>query len=462
MDIANWAVSRARTDSVKTDVNLEPTVLRIRRHQSRIATQCLLVQCALFVACGAAPESPLTMLGAPGRANANVSVAASGEFVAVAWSGAEPGGSMDIYLSVSANSGEVFSAPVRVNRTPGEARVNGEQPPRVALVPRSAGPPSLVVVWTARATAGTVLLSARSDDGGRTFGASSLVPGTDAPGNRGWQTIGVDPDGNVHVVWLDHRRLAADSKVESTHRHGGTAESGADTSGMAQFSDLYFATLEGPISPMPLTAGVCYCCKTAVAARLGGKYPSGLAARLSGKPSRYRVCDGCKGRDSGRTAACQRGSLDAPGLPRRWAGDGRRRTRPGAHRVADRRDGSRRASESPVPCIVGRRPHLHRADAPSRRRTGEPSADRRCPRRHAAARVGRSPRRRAPHRRCPRVARGDGGNSAPPVFRRDRSVGDRAGVYPAIALTPTTAIVAWTSGSPAESTIAVLRMPAVH
>ena len=61
------------------------------------------------------------------------------------------------------------------------------------------------------------------------------------------------------------------------------------------------------------------------------------------------------------------------------------------------------------------------------------------------------------------VARGDAGDhAAPPVFRRDRSIGDRSGVYPAIALTPTTSIAAWTSGAPAESTIEVLRLGAVH
>ena len=56
----------------------------------------------------------------------------------------------------------------------------------------------------------------------------------------------------------------------------------------------------------------------------------------------------------------------------------------------------------------------------------------------------------------------DAGLSAVPVFRRDQSTGDQSGVYPAIALTPTHSIVAWTSGAPAESTIRVLRLPAVH
>ena len=45
---------------------------------------------------------------------------------------------------------------------------------------------------------------------------------------------------------------------------------------------------------------------------------------------------------------------------------------------------------------------------------------------------------------------------------REQFTGDQSGVYPAIALTPTHSIVAWTSGAPAESTIRVLRLPAVH
>jgi hypothetical protein len=61
------------------------------------------------------------------------------------------------------------------------------------------------------------------------------------------------------------------------------------------------------------------------------------------------------------------------------------------------------------------------------------------------------------------IARSEGdGMSAAPGFRRDRSAGDQVGVYPAIALTPTTSIVAWTSGAPAESSIRVLRTRVVH
>ena len=124
-DIARPAVSRAAADSaVDTDVKLEFPVLNIR------VRGCWLAALWLAGGCGSLPASSTTTLAVPGRANANVSMTAKGEFVAAAWSAAEPGGSMDIYLSVSDDGGKRFVAPVRVNATPGEARVNGEQPPR--------------------------------------------------------------------------------------------------------------------------------------------------------------------------------------------------------------------------------------------------------------------------------------------------------------------------------------------
>jgi hypothetical protein len=394
-----------------------------------------------------------------GRANANVSLAASGEFVAVAWSGSEPGGSMDIYLSTSENGGEAFTAPVRVNSTPGEARVNGEQPARVALVPRVGATPSIVVVWTAKRATGTVLLTSRSEDGGRTFGPSALIPGTDAPGNRGWQAAGVDPEGKLHAVWLDHRRLAEDSKVETTHRHGATVEPGTDTSAMAQRSDLYYAALDSSAPPVALTAGVCYCCKTAIAADADGNihlawrhvYPGNLRdiAFLTvrgGAPldAPRRVSEdrwmlqGCP--DDGPAMAMETGGRKHVVWPTVVTDQG------GPQKVlfhASSIDGQTFTSRARVP-VEGQANHPQIAVA----RDGTLLL--------AWDEVHAGSRRIA-------IARADAAeNPSPAVFRRDRSAGDRTGVYPALALTPTTSIVAWTSGAPAESTIEVLRMPAVH
>lgn len=452
-DIANPAVSRATADRARTDVKLEFPVLNIR------VRGCWLAALWLAGGCGSLPASSTTTLAVPGRANANVSMTAEGEFVAAAWSAAEPGGSMDIYLSVSADGGKRFVAPVRVNATPGEARVNGEQPPRIALVPRDGAPPSIVVVWTAKGTAGTVLLGSRSDDAGRTFSASTLVPGTDAPGNRGWHAVGTDAAGNVHVVWLDHRRLASDSKAESTHRHGAMGESGSDTAGMAQFSDLYSAMLDHPASPAPLTAGVCYCCKTAIAPGPGGAmhlawrhvYPGNLrdiafttlmAAGVTGTPVRVSedrwMLQGCP--DDGP-------AMDVDGSGR-------------VHVV--------------WPTVVendgaGQKVLFHASSADGRTFTARTRLPVEGQANHPQIAVARDgtlvlawDEVHGAERRIVVATSSDAGLSAVPAFRRDQSTGDQSGVYPAIALTPTHSIVAWTSGAPAESTIRVLRLPAVH
>ena len=172
------------------------------------------------------------------------------------WSAASETGATDIYAAVSRNGGVRFAAPVRVNAQSGEANITGEQPPRAVLVQGSSGAHGIIVVWTARGEHGTRLLTARSNDGGKTFGQSDLVPDTDAPGNRGWETLTPNGQGGVAAVWLDHRRLAG-QEAESV--------SGGDTVAMAQLSDLYFSMLGDAAGPKPITSGVCYCCKTAAA-----------------------------------------------------------------------------------------------------------------------------------------------------------------------------------------------------
>jgi hypothetical protein len=211
-----------------------------------------------------------TSLTVPGRASAHVSLASAGAFVAAAWSASTASGVTDVYVATSPDAGGTFSTPVRVNTNAGEARVNGEQPPRLALRPRASGPPEIVVVWTAKGSAGTRLLTARSTDAGRTFTRTTVVPGTDTAGNRGWEAVGAGPGGEVLAAWLDHRRLAAhESTMAAGHKHGGShsAPGAANPDGvaMAQLSDLYVANLNGGAMGV-VTSGVCYCCKTAVAA----------------------------------------------------------------------------------------------------------------------------------------------------------------------------------------------------
>jgi len=149
---------------------------------------------------GDAATSDVT-LSVSGRASANVSLAASGTFVAAVWSASAPDGETDIYAAASRDGGRSFSSPVRVNSIPGDARVNGEQPPRLALKDRSALPPEIAVVWTTKGTAGSKLLSAASIDGGRTFQKSALVPGNPREAVAVWNltvTSSIERQTNLH------------------------------------------------------------------------------------------------------------------------------------------------------------------------------------------------------------------------------------------------------------------------
>jgi hypothetical protein len=208
-------------------------------------------------------------LAVKGRANATPAIAADGPFVIVAWGGARASGATDIFASVSRDGGRAFGPPIRVNNVDGDARVNGEQPPQVALVRRAGPEPAIVIVWTTKGANGTTLLQSRSDDGGRAFTPASLVPGTGAAGNRGWEAIAVEPGGRVDAIWLDHRELAASSSLAMSH-HEHKSAGKPDGVAMAQQSKLYFGSLDGTLTPRAVTGGVCYCCKTALAVGSGG------------------------------------------------------------------------------------------------------------------------------------------------------------------------------------------------
>lgn len=197
-------------------------------------------------------------LAIAGTTNQTPWVAAHRSLVAVAW-GASAAGKADIYLAVSRDGGRAFGLPVRVNAVAGEARVSGEIAPRVALVPRTGvAEPEIVVLWNAKDGA-TQIKMACSRDGGRTFGAPQPLQTAGAAGDRGWQALTVDARGTAHVIWLDHRGMAAAKTGAADHKgeHDGVA--------MAQRSGLYYASSGSAISTdRELFKGPCYCCKTAM------------------------------------------------------------------------------------------------------------------------------------------------------------------------------------------------------
>jgi hypothetical protein len=228
----------------------------------------LLLAGAALVAGGPLVSSQTAAIGVPGRVNEYPSVASQGAWVAIAWAASSESAGTNVYAAVSRDAGASFGSPVRVNAIEKQASVNGEQPPRIAFVAGS-GAPSIVVVWTAKAGSGTALLSARSSDGGRSFGASAPVPGSDAAGNRGWESIAVDSaTGRVYAVWLDHRDTAAQAGgAHAAHQHGAAAPSGAssgDGAERAQRSQLFVGSVGAGLPARGIARGVCYCCKTAV------------------------------------------------------------------------------------------------------------------------------------------------------------------------------------------------------
>ena len=218
----------------------------------------------LFALIGIAPQSEsVTTLAIAGRSNANPSVAAAGDVVAVAWGATLSGGKTDVFVAVSRDGGSTFGAPRQVNKVQGEARLGGEMPPRVSLVPRrGASVPDIVVLWTAR-TGTTQIKMARSGDGGKTFGAEKVLESPSAGGDRGWPSLATDAAGGAHAIWLDHRGLAANREAGAGHT-GHAAGASHDGAAMAQKSALYYASSTGG-REHEVAKGVCYCCKTALA-----------------------------------------------------------------------------------------------------------------------------------------------------------------------------------------------------
>jgi len=245
----------------------------------------LAVAGAVVAALDAAPPpdaAPVT-LAVAGFANANVSIAARDTLVAAAW-GASRDGAADVYAAVSRDGGRSFSAPVRVNATPGEAALGGERAPRVAIAPRPGGP-AIAVLWTAKAPAvradapagtlppGPVIRLAESTDGGHTFAAPIDLSGPGVAGIRGWAALASGADGAWYAAWLDGRAEAAKKAAAGAsaparpagdaagghHHHGGSTAAGP-------LQEVFYRVVGRDLhAPEALAAsGVCFCCKTAI------------------------------------------------------------------------------------------------------------------------------------------------------------------------------------------------------
>src|SRR5262245_37701778 len=245
----------------------------------RMVRWCFATCASIALAAIVSSAAPATVtLAVPGRINEHLSMVSAGNVVAVAWGARVESGRTEIYSSVSRDLGMTFTAPVLVSGSRTDASISGEQPPRVVITPRTGGF-AIAVVWTAKGPNGTLLLTARSDDDGRTFAAATVVPGSDAAGNRGWESIAALPDGRIGVVWLDHRDTLRTRSAAAPMNHEGMNHEGmshaehaaaADGAAKAQPSKLFFGFADGAGRPGFLTGSVCYCCKTAIAVGADG------------------------------------------------------------------------------------------------------------------------------------------------------------------------------------------------
>ncbi len=218
---------------------------------------------------GASPTDDVVRLGVESHANAAPSIAARGDAVVVSW-GAQREGRWNVYVATSRNGGGSFSPPVRVNRVDGDARVNGEIAPRVALVSRSGqADPEVVVVWNARGTTTGILL-ATSHDFGRSFSDGEPLQTAAAEGDRGWHALAIDREGTAHTIWLDHRGLA-EARRHTSASHPATDRAAMDGVAMARLSTLrYAARGQIRVEDRLVVPGVCYCCKTALVSTAKG------------------------------------------------------------------------------------------------------------------------------------------------------------------------------------------------
>jgi hypothetical protein len=395
-------------------------------------------------------------IGIENRANANASTASAGSFVGVTWAARTKDGATDIYAATSRDGGGSFRAPVRVNQVAGDASVSGEQPPRIALL--SAGNPSLVVMWTANSSSGTRLVSARSADGGQSFGPASLVPGSGAGGNRGWESMAISANGDPVTVWLDHREVPArpaGSAAGGTHQHDATTHQSMDGAARAQLSKIFFANLNDASSSRALAPGVCYCCKTSIATGANGRI---VAAWRHVYPGNIRDIAMATSSDGGRTFAPPIRVSDD-----NWVLDGCPENGPAV--ALDQGNAVHIVWPSLIPGIGGGEPRLalfYATSKDGRRFTTRQELPSEGVPRHPQIALG--PRgqitvawdEQAKGERRIVVARGTVDSSNPVRFSR-ALMEDRAGSYPVMAALPEGVLVAWTSGTTERSVLRIVR-----
>jgi hypothetical protein len=206
-----------------------------------------------------------------------------GPLVVVTW--AATAAATNIYAAVSRDAGATFSPPVRVNDIDGDARVNGEQAPRVAIGPGG----EISVAWASKLSGTAHVRMATSTDGAVSFHPAVTVNATDVTGTRGWTSLAIDDQGIAHVAWLDGRNATVE-------RHDASAE----PMHMGMRQDIFAAAMDARQHRIeaPVAADVCFCCKTSLAVAPGG---ATYVAFRNVYPGSFRDIAVARSDDGGRT-----------------------------------------------------------------------------------------------------------------------------------------------------------------
>jgi len=156
-----------------------------------------------------------------------------------------------VYVAHSSDLGQTFAPPVVVNRVPEAIYSDGENRPKLALGPQG----DIYVSWTHKSQgryAGQVRF-ARSVDRAKSFDTPLTVNDDRAPISHRFDSMAVDGQGRIYVLWIDKRDLAAAKAV------------GREYAGAA----LYYAVSQDRGSSFAFNRKVadhsCECCRIAVA-----------------------------------------------------------------------------------------------------------------------------------------------------------------------------------------------------
>ena len=207
--------------------------------------------------------SPDATIGVVGAVNGTPSLAVLGRTVAVVWTTTKDGAA-NVHAAMSIDGGATFSEPRRVNDADGDASANNEQPPRVVISGAKSSPRKITVFWSKRnegpqRARRDAIRIASSEDDARTFTPARFTHDAALSGARGWESLAVSPNGEVHAVWLDGRD--AERKIAEGIAHSGMPHKGQPP------QDLYHGRVapDGRVIETVIATGVCFCCKTAVA-----------------------------------------------------------------------------------------------------------------------------------------------------------------------------------------------------